>query len=582
MQDARAASRRDPCELIQCIARIPPHCADKPLYEAFWDSGLTIGIELRKAKVGNLDSYPYVDPKEFLEHISDLGYFNRVCGLPLDLVEKGLTEFWARFKAIFPRHPLFDQYVELHRVLPYYLHGDGGRGYKKDPIEILSMFPALGCGTRKRPANLLSHKRPHEESNEIEMGVNLAGNSGTTRFLFAVLSSLVSKQHPDAFDALLDLWGTKLQYLFSDGFQAHGSNWHVAIIGFTGDSPFVKKVGHFNRSFANVRKHASGRGYLKGCCWLCKAGLASATEDYPFEHLGFFEPKWIGTQGSNNPLPWTGEGGPLLKYMMLRATDPAAFFRPDFFHVFHAGVGKDYLGSSFVYSMKTLFGLGGVKRDLKALNEALKVFLRSQKLTLHLGANLSEDHLGYTGTREYPEGHWSKNMDTAILMEFQVWLLQRAEFEETVQSDTILSEILRSSLAMGQVMRRLLGSPFFMPSADCEYVCKAGHAFLQGFQRLANICYRQGLCLYKFKPKIHYLNHIFLTIKDQWEASGTAVNPLGEATFMSEDFVGHASRLSRRVSPRVVALKTLQRYDVWVKCLLDREELMSLDLSGFD
>ena len=61
-----------------------------------------------------------------------------------------LTQFWANFKAIFPQHPIFDQYVEMHRVIPYYLHGDGGRGYKKDPIEILSMFPALGCGTRKR------------------------------------------------------------------------------------------------------------------------------------------------------------------------------------------------------------------------------------------------------------------------------------------------------------------------------------------------------------------------------------------------------------------------------------------------
>ena len=111
---------------------------------------------------------------------------------------------------------------------------------------------------------------------------------------------------------------------------------------------------------------------------------------------------------------------------------------------------------------------------------------------------------------------------------------------------------------------------------------KAGHSFLNSFQRLAALAYARHLCLYKFMPKIHYLNHVFLTIKDQWEATGTAINPLSEATFMSEDFVGRTARISRRVSPRLVALKTLQRYDVWVKSLLDREELLNLDLAWLD
>ena len=113
--------------------------------------------------------------------------------------------------------------------------------------------------------------------------------------------------------------------------------------------------------------------------------------------------------------------------------------------------------------MKALFGLGGVKRDLNALNEALGIFLRECKTTLHLGTSLNEDHLGYNGTRAYPEGHWSKNMDTATLMKFQLWLLHREDFRARVASDEILSEIATASVAMGQVMRRLLESSFFFP-----------------------------------------------------------------------------------------------------------------------
>ena len=53
-------------------------------------------------------------------------------------------------------------------------------------------------------------------------------------------------------------------------------------------------------------------------------------------------------------------------------------------------------------------------------------------------------------------------MDTATLMKFQVWLLQREEYQERVRGDQMLSEILLSGIAMGQVMGRLLGSLVFV------------------------------------------------------------------------------------------------------------------------
>ena len=377
----------------------------------------------------------------------------------------------------------------------------------------------------------------------------------------------------------MKLRGQKLQSLFSDGFQVDGAVWRMVVVGFTGDSPFVKKVAKLNRSFNNVRKTHSSTRNQKGCCWLCQAGRETPEEQNPFEHLGFSEQAWIQTQGINNiPLPWAGAGGPLLHYMMT-GKDAPAFFRPDLFHIYHAGVGKDFVGSSLVYCMKVLFGMGSIKKDLQQLNLELTPFLRSHRVTLHLGNQLTEDHLGYTGTRDYPEGHWSKNMDTAVLMKFVVWLLQREHHEHRVRSDNILAEMLLSALNMGHAMRRLLEAEYFMSSEDCQFILKAGHSFLVGYQSFAQKCYDAKLCLYKFKPKIHYLNHIFLTIMNQWEATNIAINPCAEATFMSEDFVSFTARISRRVNPRTVAQKTLQRYDAWVQSLLDKEAFAILDLS---
>ena len=96
------------------------------------------------------------------------------------------------------------------------------------------------------------------------------------------------------------------------------------------------------------------------------------------------------------------------------------------------------------------------------------------------------------------------------------------------------------------------------------------------------MCYDQKLCLFKNRPKIHYLNHIFLRVYEEWTAAGTAVNPIAEATFMSEDFVGHAARLSRRVDPRAIGLKLLQRYLCWIQTAFDKDALQMLDLSWLD
>ena len=465
--DAKAAAKKDSCRVLAKIAKVKESSADVPLFKIFQEHGLALEVEFSFSKLATLERYPYIDPRKLFTVLGD-GYFHKVLGVPAHLAKESLELFWEKFRVLHPNHQVFSQYVPLATLIPYYLHGDGGRGFKKDPIEILSMLPALGAGSNAKPVDLSSKRK----AEDIALGINLRGSSGTTRFLFAVLSSLVYKHHPTVFDELMRLWGKKLESLFADGFEACGSTWRIVILGFTGDSPFIKKVAHLNRSFNNVRKTHSSKNDQKGCCWLCMAGKETRTEHYPFEHLGFFDPAWISTQGLNNPLPWAGNGGPLLQHMLLDPDEsPAAFFKADFFHVYHAGVGKDFAASAVVYSMSKLFGLGGIDRDLKALNDALAVYVRKHKTRLHCGF-LTKDLLGYNSTREYPEGKWSKNMDTAIVMKFVVDLLQQRRFQDTVQSDDILKTILASATAIGAVLNRCLEAEYFMSDADCVYVIR--------------------------------------------------------------------------------------------------------------
>ncbi|CAE7313361.1 unnamed protein product [Symbiodinium sp. CCMP2592] len=580
--DAAAAVKTDPCKVLAQIAKIQLSNADAPLYELLQKHGLGLPIDFSWEQAGNAHRYPFIKPKALLEALSEQGYFHRVLGVPVHLACESLRLFWKKFREHHPQHQVFNHpgNLDYEKLIPYYLHGDGGRGYKKDSIEILSMFPALGTGSRERSVDLSSKRRAEVEP---ELGINLQGNSGATRFLFSVVSSLVAKTDGQIFDDVMDIWGRELHSLLEHGFHASGSTWRIVILGFTGDSPFVKKVAKTNRSFHNIRKRFSSTGKQIGCCWLCHAGHESPEDDVhiPFEHLGFVGPEWIQTCGLNNPLPWDGAGGPLLQYMLCDAGDtPAAFFKADFFHVWHAGTGQDFTASALVYSMKTLFGLGGVVRDLNELNGFLKSFLRQSKSRLHCG-RLTQDLLGYSSTREYPEGKWSKNMDTATISKFIIHLLQLPQFQASVRGDDILQEILAAAKAMERVIKTCLKAEYFMSPADTEAVVESGYAFLMRYSALVRKCYDRSLSLFKLRPKIHYLNHVFLRTYQEWLSNGSAINPFAEATFMSEDFVGRAARVSRRVSPRAVAVKTLQRYIFLMKAALEKDAYAMLDMSMF-
>ena len=568
--------------MLQKISKVQLSNADAPLYQLLQGNGLGFPIDFSWTKAGNVERYPFFSPKALVKSLNEEGFLHRVLGVPVHLASEALDLFWQKFRALHPRHQVFHSTgpgtIDFQKLIPYYLHGDGGRGFKKDPIEILTMFPALGAGTRKKPMDL-SSKRPLQT--EIELGINLQGHSGATRFMFSVVSSLVAKYDGQIFEDLMDVWGRELRSLFDHGFKAAGCTWRILVIGFTGDSPFVKKVAKAIRSFHNVRKGPSSKKAQKGCCWLCHAGFDDPADGtfFPFEHLGFTEPLWLTTTHLNNPLPWSGDGGALIRHMLLDMGDtPAAFFRADFFHVWHAGVGLDFTASAFIYCMKVVFGRGSVTKDLNALNEALKNWLRTSKTRPHCG-RLTEDLLGYAGTRDYPEARWSKCMDTAVFMEFLTFWLERPDVQGILEADSIATEILHSARAINMAIGTSLRAEYYMTPSHTEIVMEAGHRFLSGYANLVRMCYKESLCLFKLRPKVHYLNHIFLRVYEEWKTTGYAVNPLAEATFMSEDFVGRTARISRRVSTKAVAVKTLQRYIFMMATALKKETSTMMDVS---
>lgn len=473
-----------------------------------------------------------------------------------------LHDFWQKYKLIFPDHDLFhqEQEVDWTHLLPFYIHGDGGRTYKKDPLLVLSLYNACGEGTAKNPVELRpvpgnDAKRQRTNRVSLEPGVNLLGNTLSNRFLFTAMRSEYYKGKKHRFEALLEHFAKYLAELWETGFQFNNETWRVAILGVCGDAPFLRECGNHNRSFSNVSKSHTSRAVLKGCCWLCSAG---ATGGPPFEDVRITSAAWAQTTGLFNMLPWDTPSV-LLGTLPVNDPDLAGFYRPDLFHIWHSGVGKDFAASGIVYLMSILFPSRNRKNSLASVNNELVNWKKANKEHLHFG-KLSLDLLGFKSARTYPVGHWSKSMDTGTLCKFLEHLCLTGLVNHP--GDEIIQSMLDCCGAINHFLHVVFSSSFFLGESETWQFIQAGQSVLNLYVRLATLSYNKKLCLWKLKPKLHMMAHLVHTALVQYKLAGFSVNVLAESTFMCEDLVGRVSRISRRVNAKLHGRKIYYRYMV--------------------
>ena len=93
---------------------------------------------------------------------------------------------------------------------------------------------------------------------------------------------------------------------------------------------------------------------------------------------------------------------------------------------------------------------------------------------------------------------------------------------------------------LGEWLKRFLGC-----YARCAHLCMTGHAKHQ--------------LRFTMIPKVHFLDHIGTRmVKDSAKAMWI-INPVAESVQMQEDYIGRPARLSRRVNPRLVHQRVLDR-----------------------
>ena len=154
-------------------------------------------------------------------------------------------------------------------------------------------------------------------------------------------------------------------------------------------------------------------------------------------------------------------------------------------------------------------------------------------------------------------GNWHKGALTTNFMRWIVDLLGKLPAD----ANGFLMKCRCATYRVNAMFGVLYRAGAFLDESECKFVSECGIQFLQTYYDLAVEMFRVARqYLFPLYPKLHMFQHLMLEVRHMGLTCRRAVNPTMWGCQLDEDVVGRASRLSRRVSIRLVCQRALDRY----------------------
>ena len=458
--------------------------------------------------------------------------------------------FWRKYRFINPGHEIFARAdrgeIDLSHTAALLFHGDEGRTARKSAILVLSVHSVLGYGLST------SSKAKKLEPNRL----NFEEPTWTTRYLLSVLPKTYYSDESGgdaSFQQILRAISEDLRYLYDVGIQGPHGRHHYCVINIVGDWPWLAKCGMLNRSFMSAAKHgrpsAKAKAAPKGICHQCLADYGRdgvVWEDFESERPG-----WANTLNQVSPF----SSPPAVLILPHDQSNHPEMFSWDLFHGWHLGSGKIFLACAFVCILISDIFAGSVESKIDALNAHYWAWCKAKKQKPI--KKFTRAGLNWLATTSYPSGSWSKGEATTKLMKY--FLAFCRDHREQVRANPLLDLAFMAGSAMDECLRLLYSFELWLPADYGRFISSKGLEFLKLNGRAARFAFDHNLRLFLFMPNLHRLHHIFVQMKWQAQSKEIAINPLYASCQADEDFTGRPSRISRRVSPRLVILRTLER-----------------------
>ena len=282
-------------------------------------------------------------------------------------------------------------------------------------------------------------------------------------------------------------------------------------------------------------------------CWLCLAtkgqgDLCKCFTNFS-ENANFFD-TYLQVDPWDQPPP----------YSFLEAFS-VSMIMPDLLHILNLGVSRDVCGSILKVLVKGgfLFVANTIEEKLAIATQGLTNFARSHSLPLRF-KKLSKKRLCWG---KYAELKGS-GYDLYVVSR---WL------EELLQPFTnIYPDFATLLWSLNGSMNLLYNSGWYLEETTRVRVKHLGTIFMRTYLKLASQSIVNQDMMFRCKPKLHLLHHIFQNRR--------LVNPAKYATWLDEDFLKHIAKTLKLVNSGTAQLRCLQRWLLGIplhiqKCLND-------------
>ena len=489
--------------------------------------------------------------RSWLSFILSLNVTHLLCGLhrPDPARERNILGcFWERFRKVKPRHPMWayvdSGQLDCTRAFPLVLHGDEGRGRKRQPFLVISWSSILGFGTES--ANEARKSKPYNV-----MRLNYTLSTHLTRFVTATLPKMA--RDSEALSDILQAIATDANQMLQPGLcNSAGERFFAVCVNSVGDWQWLAKAGSFLRSYANVNKRPmTEKSVPKGICHLCLADQRGV----PWENYRVYDiqngvlPAWHPTLYTVDP--WEMPS-PLSSIPCTPGEEPS-FYAYDLFHSYHLGVGKSFAAGCLALASE-LMASSNLDGRLEELTELYLTWAGENKVPTFL-SYFSKANLGWPDLKSFPNGQWNKGHVTTTVLDFFLSWAQK--------QDLTGHELLRLSMdacvEITQCLRGLYRSDVWILQKDAIRISNHGMKFMNLYRILAYKAFSCGRALFPHMPKGHAMDHIFFDLHASAISNKYSLNCLIWSVQLFEDYIGKCSKISRRTSPQQVVKRVLQR-----------------------
>ena len=507
------------------------------------------------------EGLPMIRLRDWLAYILKINAWHHLCGLnaPDPKREQSIwSAFWEKYRALDPGHEIFQKaregVVQLERCAAMLLHGDEGRGRRRQSFLVVSYHSCLGKGTAaaERARKAKKVKKPY-----LKMATNFMGHTYTTRFLAGAMTRKMYHENEGFFDGLMTSIADEAVHLATSGVEdRYGQKHWMLVLRTVGDWPWLHRAAKLSRTYANVVKRLDQTP--TGICHLCDAGV----NNYPFEQIASRKPRWLSTMYRTCPF----DEVPFMARVPHNPSRLAQHYAFDVFHTVQLGIGR-YLTGTMLALWSDREG-GNIEERFDAITSKYKTFCKATRRATHV-SKITQDTIQWGSTSEFPVAGWYKGQLTTTVLEFLQHLGESIDMNGD-DVELLLSMGTEAVVALNSFMRLLYESPVWIPGADAGRAGELAAKFLRRYNECAVRARSVQRTLFPIQPKFHCLHHMAIDLLAAREPGLHALNPLVLSTQQSEDFIGRPSRLSRRVSSRGTITRVIQRYlqschTQWVK-----------------